>query len=98
MATARNLEETIVTYRKEGKSYREIKDLLNCSKRTINYHCKKNNLLDTGKKRYPITIEKQKEIFEFCKTNNDSVATKHLNVSLSTIRKYKNGGAFEAKE
>lgn len=98
MATARNLEEIIVTYRKEGKSYREIQALLNCSKRTINYHCENNNLLDTGKKRYPITLEKQKEIFEFCKTNSDSVAKQHLNVSLSTIRKFKNGDFLKPTE
>jgi transposase len=77
---------------RDTMSYRDIEKKLGCSKGTINYHCGKNDLLDTGKKKYPLTIEKKKEIHEFCKTNSNSVAQKHFNVSLSTIHKYKDGG------
>lgn len=36
------MKEKILTLRKEGKSYREIKKILNCSSSTISYHCGKD--------------------------------------------------------
>ena len=75
--------------RHEGLSYREIQRRLNCSRGSINYICKKNELVDIGKKLYPLSIELKSQIFEFCKDHSISEAVKHFNVSLSSIKKYK---------
>jgi hypothetical protein len=38
------LGEKIITLRKEGKSYCEISETLNCSKSVVSYHCRKNGI------------------------------------------------------
>ena len=40
MGTARNLKYEIIAMRNDGLSYRQIEKELQCSKGTINYHCK----------------------------------------------------------
>ena len=35
-------KNTIVELRKQGKSFNEIKNILNCSKSTISYYCSPN--------------------------------------------------------
>jgi orotate phosphoribosyltransferase-like protein len=89
MGTARNLKYEILNMRNDGLSYRQIEKELQCSKGTINYHCKKSDMVDTGKKLYPLSKELKKQISEFCKTNPNKVAMKHFNLSLSSIKKYK---------
>lgn len=89
MAKTRNLGGQIIELRNQGKSYRDIETLLSCSKRTINYHCNKNDLLDTGKKRHKISPEKQKEIYDYCQNNSSADAQLFFKASKSTIEKYK---------
>jgi transcriptional antiterminator len=91
MAATRNLGGQILELRKT-MSYRKIQEALKCSKRTINYHCKKNGVQDTGNKRFPITVEQQNDIYEFCKTNTPKQAIEHFKFSKSTIEKYRKGG------
>ncbi len=76
--------------RNEGKSYREIQKILNCSRGSINYHCRLNDLVDTGKKKYPLDNEMKKSIAEFAKTNSLISTAEAFKLSLSTINKYKN--------
>ena len=89
MAIRRNLKPQILTLRNQGKSYREIQRELNCSKGSINYHCKENDLTDIGMKVTPVDNSIKSEIAEFCKEHTLSEASNFFKLSLSTIKKYK---------
>lgn len=89
MAIKRNLKPQILTLRNQGKSYREIQKELNCSKGTINYHCKENELTDIGMKVAPVDSTIKSEIANFCKEHTLLEASNHFGLSLSTIKKYK---------
>jgi transposase len=89
MGRPRNLKNQVLTLRAEGKSYRAIQKELNCSRGTVNYHCKDNDMTDTGMKVYPLDKEIKMQIAEFCKTNTSIKATQQFGLSLSTIKKYK---------
>ena len=90
MSVKRNLKNDIVQMRNEGKSYREIQKLLNCSRGTINYHCKNTGLADTGKKLYALDEEMKKSIAEYCKNHSLVDTAKAFKLSISTIHNYKN--------
>ena len=94
MSAPKNLKLKILELRRQGKSYREIESILNCTRSTISFHCKRHNITDTGKKRYAITNQVKLAISEFCKQHKTSQAIKYFNLSKSTIFKYKN---FELK-
>lgn len=89
MARPRQLKHQVLTLRAEGKSYREIQKQLNCSRGTVNYHCKENDMTDTGLKVHPLSKELKIQIAEFCKNNTSAKASQHFNLSLSTIKKYR---------
>lgn len=38
------MKDKILKLRREGKTYKEITNLLKCSKSTVSYHCNKNNI------------------------------------------------------
>lgn len=88
MASKKDIGEDIITLRRAGKSYREIMKLLNCSRSTVNYHCKKAGLTDTGMKRFPVDNETKQQIKEYCKENSKKEAMKFFGLSYSTIHKY----------
>lgn len=94
MSAPKNLKIKILELRRNGKSYRQIEDLLKCTRSTISFHCKKHNITDTGKKRYAISLEQKIAIADFCKNHKITQAIKYFNLSKSTIFKYKN---FELK-
>jgi len=85
----KTLESEIIDFRKKGLSYRQIETALNCSKGSVSYHCKKNDIVDTGMKNYEIADEIKQEISKYCKDNTNKKASEHFNLSLSTIKKYK---------
>jgi transposase len=89
MAKPRGLKNKVLTLRAEGKSYRAIQKELNCSRGTINYHCKDNDMTDIGMKVHPLTNELKTQIAEFCQTNTSAKATEQFGLSLSTIKKYR---------
>lgn len=90
MGVKKNLGKEIIRLRvDENRSYPEIKKILNCSLGSIYYHCLKNDLSDTGKKKHAIPDEMKSQIQEFCKNNTIEKAMKHFNLSYSTITKYK---------
>ena len=90
MPTKRNLKTDIIQLRNENKSYREIQKILHCSRGTINYHCKNNGLVDTGKKVYALDNDMKKSIAEYCKTHTLRATSKAFKLSISTINNYKN--------
>jgi hypothetical protein len=89
MAKPRGLKNQVLTLRAEGKSYRAIQKELKCSRGTINYHCKDNDMTDTGMKIHPITNELKTQIAEFCQTSTSVKASEQFRLSLSTIKKYR---------
>ena len=89
MARPRGLKNKVLTLRAEGKSYRAIQKELNCSRGTVNYHCKDNDMTDIGMKIHPLSKEIKIDIAEFCQTNTSVKATEHFKLSLSTIKKYR---------
>jgi DNA-binding CsgD family transcriptional regulator len=89
MARPRQLKNKVLTLRAEGKSYRAIQKELNCSRGTINYHCKDNDLTDIGMKVHPLTNELKTQIAEFCQNNTSAKASEQFGLSLSTIKKYR---------
>lgn len=90
MAGKRNLKNDILNFRTQGKSYRQIQKILQCSKSCIGYHCQRNDVSDIGMKKYPISKELSLQISEYCKNNRLVDASKHFNLSLSTINRHKN--------
>lgn len=89
MARPKGLKNRVLSLRAEGKSYRAIQKELMCSRGTINYHCKFNDMTDIGMKIQPLTKEIKNQISEYCKTNTSVKATNQFNLSLSTIKKYR---------
>ena len=89
MARPKGLKHKVLTLRAEGKSYRTIQKELQCSRGTINYHCKDNDMTDIGMKIHPLSNETKSEIAEFCQSNTSVKATDHFGLSLSTIKKYR---------
>lgn len=85
----RGIGEEILNLRKKEMSYREIQEILDCSKGTIEYHCKKAGL--NGAIKYPteLTDTQKKEILEYSKTNtNVNDAIKELGYARKTLLKY----------
>jgi DNA invertase Pin-like site-specific DNA recombinase len=50
-------EKEIISYRKQGKTYKEIKQILKISKSTISYYCTKNKLNILFESTKPSNIE-----------------------------------------
>ena len=89
MARPRQLKNQVLSLRAEGKSYRIIQKELNCSRGTINYHCKENDMTDIGMKIHPITNELKVQIAEYCQSNTSVKASENFGLSLSTVKKYR---------
>lgn len=80
----------IIKLREEGKSYDEISEILNCSKSTISYHCKKENLTDIGLGADRIDDDVKIKIREFYKTHTIEETAKEFNVSSSSVKLFSN--------
>jgi transposase len=83
-------KDKVIKLRKEGKSYDEIKKELNISKSTISYHCKRYGL--NSERRFDI-----EELKNYCKTHTIKEASEKFNVSISTVKKYKDRSYSESK-
>ena len=62
MARPKGLKHKVLNLRAEGKSYRTIQKELQCSRGTINYHCKDNDMTDIGMKIHPLSNETKRTI------------------------------------
>lgn len=78
----------IIRLRKQDKSYNDIKEELGCSKSTIAYHCRLENLTDIGDKTYEIPDKKKEKISEYRKTHTSTQTAKKFGVSRATVEKY----------
>ena len=81
-------KEDIIRLRKQGKSYREIEDKLDCSKSTVAYHCRLENLNNIGNKSKEIPDKKKAKIREYRKNHTATQTARKFNVSRSTVEKY----------
>lgn len=77
------LKEKIISLRNEGKSFREIGKILNCSKATISYHCRRNNLSDIGLKKYKeLTIDEKDKLKEYYNTHTIKETSEKFGISV----------------
>lgn len=83
-------KDKVIKLRKEGKSYDEIKKELNISKSTISYHCKRYGL------NYEIKIDIE-ELKRYCEKHTIKETSEKFNVSISTVKKYKEKSNNESK-
>jgi hypothetical protein len=81
-----SLKKQIVKLRLEGKTYNEIKDILNCSKSTISYHCKSYGLDGDG--NIHLNNDEKLLMNEYYKNHTLNETSIKFNVSNSTILKY----------
>lgn len=85
-------KDKIIKLRNEGKSYDEIKKELDISKSTISYHCKRYGL--NNSKINKVDIE---ELKRYCEIHTIKEASEKFNVSISTIKRYKEKNNSEKK-
>ncbi len=84
----KGFKEQILQLRKEGKTYKEIREILGCTKSVISYHCKNAGLEHQNARNYPSfdIIELANSLYEQGKTLMEiSIATKK---SRHSIKKY----------
>lgn len=96
-------KQDIIRLRKQGKSYREIENELECSKGTIAYHCKQEGLEDIGMKNDPLSEKKKEAIRNHYKNHKAQKTAEKFNVAESTIRKHsekknKSAESFDEEE
>lgn len=60
--TESKLGKKAIDLRKQGLSFKEIADLLNCSKSTVSYHCKKQTREKVKKRSEKQTHKRNSEI------------------------------------
>jgi DNA-binding CsgD family transcriptional regulator len=84
----RGIKESILELRREGKTYNYIKDVLKCSKSTINYHCKNEDLLDAGQKNQEVTDKDISDVFEYTKNHTIKQAMSKFGFGRTTIIRY----------
>jgi DNA-binding CsgD family transcriptional regulator len=80
-----SLKDQILNLRDSGKSYDEIKKILNCSKSTISYHCTKH---DKGEKRVRVDDQLVNEINKYYESHTIEEVSTKFNISRSTVVKY----------
>lgn len=84
-----SLKEKILKLREEGKSYREIENELDCSRATISYHCKRENLNDIGLSKDKLTNELVLQIHQLENEGfQNSEIAEQLEIGVSTVKKY----------
>ena len=63
-------KEDILSLRKQGYSYREIQNIVGCSRGTISYHCNKDSKKNTLKRQKQVREDIRKYIREYKTENN----------------------------
>lgn len=91
-------KEKIIELRKEGKTYNEIKKILNCSKGYISDVCKEINLNDIGLSSKKLTKKEKEELKEYYKTHTKDETAEKFEVSATTVTKYKNKKRVETTD
>ncbi len=83
-----SLKERILTLRKKGYTYKEIANELHCSKSTISYHCKNNNLDGRLDGKNPINNEIINKVKKYYLNHTLEECSKKFNISKSTIKRH----------
>jgi CRISPR/Cas system Type II protein with McrA/HNH and RuvC-like nuclease domain len=76
------MKEKIIQLRNEGKTYKQIKEILNCSKSTISYYCGDNQKEKTKirtKKRRENSLLKKVEDFKYRKSRSNKEKIRRFN-------------------
>jgi DNA-binding CsgD family transcriptional regulator len=83
-----SLKSKILKLRKEGKTYKEIKYILGCSKGTISFHCRKAGLSDFNKFKSPTkdVINEMQRYYNEC--NSSVKVAEKFGFSKKTVLKY----------
>jgi len=79
-------KKEILKLRNEGKTYSEIKEILGCSKSTISFHCKNNEL--GGLVFNKISELVRLEMNEFYQNHSIDETSLKFNVSAGTVKNY----------
>ena len=101
MARKRGIGDEIISLRNSGLKYDQIQERLKCSKSTIHYHCAKHGLTDIGfKSPSRISDEIANAIRDFLNIEGNTLqmAVEKFDLSLSTIKKYRNGAILDQNE
>ena len=84
----KDLKDEILELRKSGLKYDEIRKKLNCSKSTVSYHCRRENL-DDYNNITKISDEDIKKINElYLELKSCIKVAKSLNISKTSVLKY----------
>ena len=83
-------KKDIIRLRKQGKSYDEIKNELDCSKGTVSYHCKQEGVEDIGlaASQKELSKEKKLQIRKTYRNHTKKETAKICDVSTSSVIKY----------
>ena len=76
------MKEKILQLREEGKTYKQIQEILNCSKSTISYYCgvgQKEKVKDRTKKRRENIILKKLETYKYRKNRYKKECVRKFN-------------------
>ena len=76
----------IITLRKEGKTYKEIVNLLGCAMSTVSYHCKIHKLGDGNQKVSEDEIKNFQKLYDTL--GSIKKVAKKTNRSFETVKKY----------
>jgi len=92
------LKNEIITLRKQGKKYSEIRKELGCTMSVISYHCKQEGISSEMARNKPLKEEQEKmnSLYKEGKTLNE--ISKTLKRGRNTIRKYIIDYKFTPKE
>ena len=83
-----SLKQKIITLRKQGLTYKEIQNDLDCSMGTISYHCRKNNLDNYNNFVAPTEKEKKEMQKIYNETNSSIKVAKITGWSKTTVLRY----------
>lgn len=83
-----DLKTKILELRRLGFSYKKIVDTIGCSKSTVSYHCRNNDLCDIGLSKGKVTNEIKSKITEYYKTHTAKETAKFFNISISSVKYY----------
>jgi len=88
--TSEELEDWIISLRKENLTYNEITKKIGCSKSSVSKYCHKHKLLwDYGNKQQEISDDKIEKIKTITKSMTVDEAVKNLGIKRTAVKKYK---------
>lgn len=84
---AQSLKNKIIELRKQDKTYFEICTLLKCSKSTVSYHCKSENLITCSRTPQKISVELIDLVNQYYSNHTAKDTALKFNISISTVKR-----------